>query len=306
VWISSEGRAIGLAIASAVGSSSSGPLAKALLEGGWSPLGVALVRCGLATLVLAVPGALVLRGRRKAVRAASRGIVVLGVFGIAGCVVCYFNAVSRMPVAAALMIQYASPLLVLAWTSWRHRRFPAASTLAGAAVAMAGLVLVVGLVGDARPQVAGVLWACGGAACLATYFAASDVLSTLPPAGLAGLSLGISSIAVAVLAGTGLIPLTWAAHDVEVAGRPASWLVPLILLVLVSTVFAYTTSMASVGVLGARLASFVSLSELVAAVLIAWAVLGEVPRPVQLVGGGLIAVGVVLVRSESVQTVPAA
>ncbi|MBO9523123.1 MAG: DMT family transporter [Nocardioidaceae bacterium] len=298
-----EGAALALAVASAVGSSSSGPLAKALLEGGWSPLGVALARCGLATLTLVLPAVLVLRGRRTAVRRASPAIAVLGVFGIAGCVICYFNAVARMPVGVALMIQYAAPLLVLAWTTWRHRNLPSPVTLVGAAVSMTGLVLVVGLVGDARPSVAGVLWACGGAASLATYFTASDALSSLPPAGLACLSLAVSTATALVLVVAGLMPLAWSTASVEVSGHAASWLLPLVLLVLVSTVFAYTTSMASVGVLGARLASFVSLSELVAAVLLAWAVLGEVPRPVQLVGGALIGIGVVLIRNESVRAV---
>lgn len=299
-----QGRALVVAVASAIGSSSSGPLAKALLDGGWSPVGVAFARSAVSALVLVVPAMLVLRGRSAMLRRARTGIVVLGVFGIAGTVVCYFNAVARMPVGVALMVQYASPLLVLAFTSWRHRRLPPPATLVGATVAMAGLVLVVGLVGDARPSVAGVLWACGGAACLATYFAASDQLSELPPAGLACLSLGIAALSAGALAVAELMPMTWAAHDVDVAGRSTSWLLPLVLLVLVATVFAYTMSMASVGVLGARLASFVSLSELLAAVLIAWAVLGEVPRPVQLAGGVLIGLGVLLVRNESVAAVP--
>ncbi|ABL81365.1 protein of unknown function DUF6, transmembrane [Nocardioides sp. JS614] len=293
-----------MAVGSAVGSSSSGPLAKALLDGGWSPVGVAVARSALSALLLVVPAVLVLRGRADLLRQARVGIVVLGVFGIAGTVVCYFNAVARMPVGVALMVQYASPLLVLAFTSWRHRRVPARATLVGAAVAMAGLVLVVGLVGDARPSIAGVLWACGGAACLATYFTASDQLSDLPPAGLACVSLGIAALSAGALAVVGLMPMTWVARDVDVAGHATSWLLPLVLLVLVATVFAYTMSMASVGVLGARLASFVSLSELLAAVLIAWAVLGEVPRPVQLVGGLLIGIGVLLVRNESVAAIP--
>lgn len=293
-----QGHALVLAVASAVGSSSSGPLAKALLDGGWSPLGVASARSGLAALVLVVPGVLALRGRAQPVMRARAGIAVLGVFGIAGTIVCYFNAVSHMPVGVALMIQYASPLLVLAWTSWRHRRLPSAATQLGAAVAMTGLVLVVGLVGDASPSLTGVLWACGGAACLASYFAASDVLASLPPAGLACLSLVVASVAVVAVAATRVMPLTWASADVEVADARTGWWLPLVLLVLVATVFAYTVSMTAVGVLGARLASFVSLSELLSAVLIAWVLLGEVPRPVQLAGGVLIGVGVALVRLE--------
>ena len=51
-------------------------------------------------------------------------------------------------------------------------------------------------------------------------------------------------------------------------------------------------------VLGAKLASFVGLSEVLFTVLFAWVLLGELPRPVQLVGGLFILAGVVAVRSE--------
>ncbi|MFT4008605.1 MAG: DMT family transporter [Nocardioidaceae bacterium] len=294
-----DGWAMLLAVASAVGTSTSGPLAKALVEGGWSPVGVALARAALAALVLLVPGLLVLRGRWLAARAAQRGVVVLGAFGIAGLVVCYFNAVMRLPVGVAMMIQYTSPTLVLGWTSWRQRRMPSGPTSLGALIAMAGLVMVVGLASDTGASLAGVLWACGGAACLAIYFTVADSLSGLPPVGLAWLSLVVATLVTAAVAAVGLMPLRWTSNEVTLAGRDTSWLVPLLLLTLVATVFAYIASMASVGVLGARLASFVSLSELVSAILIAWVVLGEVPKPVQLLGGLLIGVGVVLVRSES-------
>lgn len=299
-----HGRALGLAIASAVGTSSSGPLAKALFEGGWSPVGVAFARAALATLVLVVPALLVLRGRWRAVWDARHGVVALGVLGVAGLVICYFNAVMRLPVGVAMMIQYTSPVLVLCWTSWRLRQLPSGSTLVGSVTAMVGLLLVVGLVRDAQMSTTGVLWACGGAVCLATYFAVADSLSVLPPVGLACLSVGIGSLTIGAVAATGLMPMSWSSNRTEVAGHATSWVVLLALLVLLSTVFAYVASMASVGVLGARLASFVSLSELVAAVLLAWVLLGEVPRPVQLVGGALIGVGVVLIRNDSMRGVP--
>lgn len=299
-----HGRALGLAIASAVGTSSSCPLAKALFEGGWSPVGVAFARAALATLVLVVPALLVLRGQWRAVWGARHGVAALGVLGVAGLVICYFNAVMRLPVGVAMMIQYTSPVLVLCWTSWRLRKLPSVPTLVGAATAMVGLLLVVGLVRDAHMSTAGVLWACGGAVCLATYFAVADSLSVLPPVGLACLSVGIGSLTIGAVAATGLMPMTWSSDRTEVAGHATSWVVLLTLLVLISTVFAYVASMASVGVLGARLASFVSLSELVAAVLLAWVLLGEVPRPVQLVGGALIGAGVVLIRNDSMRGVP--
>ena len=48
--------------------------------------------------------------------------------------------------------------------------------------------------------------------------------------------------------------------------------------------------------LGSTMASFVGLSEVLFAVLLAWLLLGEVPGPMQVVGGLLILGGVVAVR----------
>jgi drug/metabolite transporter (DMT)-like permease len=43
-------------------------------------------------------------------------------------------------------------------------------------------------------------------------------------------------------------------------------------------------------------ASFVGLSEVLFAILFAWLLLGELPRPVQLAGGVVVVAGVVAVR----------
>ena len=73
------------------------------------------------------------------------------------------------------------------------------------------------------------------------------------------------------------------------------WMV-LVLLGLVTAALPYTVGIAAARRLGSRLASFVALSEVVAGVVWAVILLGEVPRPVQLVGGVLILAGVVTVK----------
>jgi drug/metabolite transporter (DMT)-like permease len=84
---------------------------------------------------------------------------------------------------------------------------------------------------------------------------------------------------------------------VDLAGHQVSWLVPALGLSLVAAVIAYVAGIAAVRALGARLASFVGLTEVLFAVLVAWALLGELPTPTQFFGGALIVVGVVLVHA---------
>ncbi len=59
---------------------------------------------------------------------------------------------------------------------------------------------------------------------------------------------------------------------------------------------AYAFGIAAGRILGARVMSFVALSEVLFAVLFAWLALDELPAPIQLLGGLLIVAGVVFVR----------
>jgi drug/metabolite transporter (DMT)-like permease len=66
---------------------------------------------------------------------------------------------------------------------------------------------------------------------------------------------------------------------------------------VVTAAVAYATGIAASRRLGSRLASFVALLEVVAAVGFAWLLLEELPSALQLVGGALILAGVVTVKS---------
>lgn len=52
------------------------------------------------------------------------------------------------------------------------------------------------------------------------------------------------------------------------------------------------------GRLGARLASFTGLAEVLFAVLYAWLLLGQLPSPLQFIGGAFMLAGVILVRAD--------
>jgi hypothetical protein len=65
----------------------------------------------------------------------------------------------------------------------------------------------------------------------------------------------------------------------------------------------YVAGIFAARILGAKLASFVGLSEVLFTVLLAWLLLGELPRLVQLVGGLFILAGVVAVRAEEARPV---
>ena len=71
-----------------------------------------------------------------------------------------------------------------------------------------------------------------------------------------------------------------------------AWWLPLVGLGVVTAALAYVAGIAAGRLLGPRLSSFIGLFEVVSAIGFAWLLLGELPRPIQLVGGVLILAGV--------------
>src|SRR3712207_2565732 len=196
------------AVLSALSFGLAGPLARGLLETGWSPGAIVLVRVGVAALVVVPAGILALRGRWDLLRANVGLVLTYGLLAVAGAQFFYFSAVSSMQVGPALMIEYTAPAAVVLWLWLRHGERPGPVTLAGAGLAALGLVLVLDLASGADLDVTGVLWALGAMVGLATYFLISaDEDNGLPPLALAGGGLLVGTVVLAGLAVVGLLPM---------------------------------------------------------------------------------------------------
>jgi drug/metabolite transporter (DMT)-like permease len=290
---------IALATAGAASFAMSGPLAKGLIGAGWTAGAAVTVRVLIAAAVLAVPAAVTMRGRWHLVRSRSNLwlVVAYGLIAVAGCQLAYFNAVDHMQVGVALLIEFTCPVAVLGWMWWRHGQRPSRITGVGAALAIAGLVLVLDLTSGASADAVGLVWAFGAMICAAVYWILSaDEGNGMPGIALAagGMTFGGLGLLAAGLAG--VIPLEASRRDVELAGTTVVWWLPLLLLGVVTAGLAYVLSIAGSRRLGSRLGSFVGLSEAVFGVVFAWLLLSETPRPVQLLGGALILLGVVGVK----------
>jgi drug/metabolite transporter (DMT)-like permease len=286
-----------LALLSAAAFSTSGPLAGSLITSGWTPGAAVVARLVIAAGVLTVPAALALRGRWSLLRSNGRTVALYGVLAVAGAQFAYFNAVSHLSVGVALLLEYQGIVLVVGWLWLRHGRRPRPLVLAGSVVAIAGLALVLDVVGGFRLDGIGVVWGLVAAVGLAVYFVlASDDAQPLPPLVLSCAALWVGALTLAGLALVGLIPFGAATGPVTLANQQVSWLVPVLGLSLVAAALAYVLGIFGARLLGATLASFVGLAEVLFAVGFAWLFVGQVPTVLQAVGGGVVIAGVTLVR----------
>ncbi len=293
---------LGLAVVSAATFATSGPFADSLMAAGWSPGAAVTFRIGIAAIALSVPAWRALGGRWRLLRRHTRAAVAYGLLAVALPQLFFFNAVHHLSVGVALLLEYCGTLLVVLWMWARHGQRPTPLTAAGGVLALGGLVLVLDLTGPQRVDAVGVLWALGAAVGLAAYFVLSSQGNSgqrddeLPPLAMAWAGMVVAALALVLLALVGLVPFDAATRDVRLAGHSTSWLVPVLGLSLVAAVIAYVTGIAAARRLGARVASFVGLAEVLFAILFSWVLLSQRPSALQGVGAVVVLAGIALVR----------
>ena len=291
------------AVGSALAFGSSGPFAKALMAAGWSPTAAVVARLAGGALVMAIFATVVQPGWVREALRHPKTVLAYGAIPIAGAQLFYYNAVSHLSVGVALLLEYTAPVLVVGWVWATTKRRPTALTLAGVALAVVGIMLVLNVFAGAHINLVGVGWGLAAAVCAACYFLMSananntDGDGGINPITLAAGGLIVGSATVTLLGVSGLMPLTFTANDTVVAGWTTSWLVPVIALGVVATAVAYTLGIMGISRLRPRFASLVGLSEVMFAVLAAWVLVGEAMTPVQAVGGAIVLVGLALARA---------
>lgn len=302
------GPGIAIAVLSAATFATSGPLGRVLLDAGWTPGATVSVRVLGGALLLTIPALIVLRGRWGLIRRDFKTILAYATLAVVTVQFCFFNAVREIDVGIVLLIQYMAIITVAGWMWACHGQRPSRQTAMGGLLAVGGLILVLDLFsGEGSVTLTGVLWALGAMVGLAGFFVMSaDNRTRLPPLVLvwAGLLLGGTVLTLAGLAG--LLPWEWNTTSVEFAFVTTSWWVPAIGLVTLAAATAYWTGVVAARRLGSRLASFIGLTEVVAAVVFSWILLYQLPSWIQLAGGVLILLGIMVAKAGERESANAA
>lgn len=295
--VSGFGSGLAFALTSAVSFGLSGPLARGLMDVGWSAGATVTLRILIAAAVLMAPALIALRGRWHLIRA---GLPIMAAYGLSAVTLAqfaFFNSIRYLPVGMGLLIEYTAPVAVVVWLWLRHGHRPTWVTVLGAAIAALGLVLVLDIFTGGQVNGLGLMWGLLAMFGAASYFLISaDENNGLPPLVLAAGGLIIGGGALLLLGGLGLVPMRMNFDDARYAVGSIAWWWPVLGLGLITAALAYVAGIAGVRRLGSRLASFVALTEVLAALGFAWLLLAELPGPVQFVGAALILGGVIVVK----------
>jgi len=295
---------LALALTSATSFGLSGSLARSLLDQGWSPAAVVATRVGGAFLVLLIPCLFLLRRIGLPTGRQGARILAYGAVAIALAQLCYFSAVQYLSVGVALLLEYLAPVMLIGWHWARSHRRPAVPVLAGAGLSIVGLAFVLDLRSGLTLNPIGVAWGLGAGRCLCAYFLLSEdngADAPVSPLLLTTAGTGVGAALLLAAGAAGILPLTANGGVTILADQAVGWWLPAALLILMSAVLAYPTGIVAVRRLGSSLASFVSLTEVIFAVVFAFVLLGQQPGPMQLVGGALILTGIALVKRPRVR-----
>ncbi|UQX88476.1 DMT family transporter [Jatrophihabitans telluris] len=287
----------GFALLSAATFGTSGSFATSLMGAGWSSGAAVTVRITVAALVLALPGAYQLRGKWAAVWRERWSLALYGLVAVAGCQLFFFNAVNHLSVGVALLLEYSGTLLVVLWLWASQGKRPSRTTALGIAASVLGLVLVLQIWNERQLDLVGLAWGLAAAVGLAVFFVISARTdSELPPVASAWVGMSVGALALAASAAVGVLPLHASTRPVTLAGTQLSWLVSVAGLSLVAAVVAYCAGISAARRLGATVASFFGLTEVLFAVFFAWVLLSEKPSGIQAVGGLAVLVGIALIQ----------
>ena len=214
-----------------------------------------------------------------------------GIFGMGGVQWLYYEAIQRIPIAVALVVEYTAVILVLLWARLRGRRVGPALWYAGI-LALAGCFFASGAYDAALRAVntEGMLIAALDAVLFTSYFVLGERLASRYSAWtLAVYGFGFALVAWQLLQPVWTLP--WVTTSAEVWSRVAG-------VVVLAAIIPFTLGFIALRLLPAARVSIVATSEPFIAAVIAWALLGQSLQVPQMLGGGLVLAGIVIAQTH--------
>lgn len=265
---------------------------KYLMSGGLSPLVLSQGRVTFAAiltvllLALRKPAAFIIR---------PSDIIhfsLLGSIGMAGVNACYFTAISKIPTAAAILIEYMAPALiaVFAWAFMRQKM--GYLKVVALFLALGGCYLVVGgyNVGLLSLNLGGLFWGLGATLTYSFYIVYSEYsMRTYSPWTVICYALIVAAISYNIaLSPINLVSMGW---------DRTSWTL-IILSASLGTVAPIGLFAQGIELLRSTRATIVSTFEPIAAGSMAFLFLGERLLPLQIIGGLAVLTAVVMIQWE--------
>jgi drug/metabolite transporter (DMT)-like permease len=280
-----------------------GVVAKVIIESGGVPsqrLTEVRTTCAFVLLFIALALA-----RPKSLRVRRSELPVLLTFGVLGLAFVqwfYFEAISRLDIGVALLIQYVAPVLVALWARFAYHEPVRRRIWAALALSVLGIALLVELWEGLTLDGLGVAAALGSAITFAVYvLSAERAVARRDPVSLVCYGFLLASIFWAIVAPLTSFPFALVDESVSLLGRLEEVTLPVWLLmgwmVVLGTIVPFALLAASLQHIPASRAAITAMFEPVTATVFAYAWLGESLTAAQLVGALVVLGAIVLAQT---------
>jgi drug/metabolite transporter (DMT)-like permease len=280
-----------------------GVVSKVIIESGGIPAQrLTEVRTTGGFLFLAAALALVRPESLRVRRAELPVLLVFGVLGLALVQWFYFEAISRLDIGVALLIQYIAPVLVALWARFAYHEPVRRRIWAALGLSIVGIALLVQLWQGPTLDGLGVAAALGSAVTFAVYvLSAERAVTRRDPVSLVCYGFLFASIFWAVLQPWTSFPAGLVDESVSLLGRLEDISLPVWLLMgwmaILGTIVPFALLAASLRHIPASRAAITAMFEPAAATVFAFAWLGESLTAFQLVGAVVVLGAIVLAQT---------
>jgi drug/metabolite transporter (DMT)-like permease len=280
-----------------------GVVSKVIIESGDVPAQrLTEVRTTGAFVVLFAFLALTKRESLRLRRAELPILLTFGVLGLALVQWFYFEAISRLDIGVALLIQYIAPVLVALWARFAYHEPVRRRIWAALVLSVLGIALLVQLWDGLTLDGLGVAAALGSALTFAVYILSAErAVVRRDPVSLVCYGFLFASVFWAIVQPLTSFPIDLVDDSVSLLGRLQDLSLPVWLLmtwmVVLGTTVPFALLAASLRHITASRAAITAMFEPVAATALAYAWLGESLTAYQLAGAIVVLAAIVLAQT---------
>ena len=257
------------------------------------------VRCGGAFIILLTYVFLRYREKLRVTRAELPLLAIYGVVGFLAVQALYFVAIARLHVSIALIMEFTAPIWIVIWLRYVKKKYVPPLMWIAIFMAFSGLVLIAQVWRGRTLDPIGVIAALADGIVLATFFLLGEKLSgkreveTLMVYGF-----GFATLALALTLPLWSFPTEVFTQSMDLQGRFSEISLPgwvlIAWVIIMGTIIPYLLVVNGLKLLSASTSSVMGMSEPILAGVFAWIWLSEKWGFIQLLGGAIVIVGIIL------------
>lgn len=257
------------------------------------------IRCGGAFIILGVYIFFRYREKLRTTRKELPHLAIYGIVGFFAVQALYFVAITRLHVSIALILEFTAPIWIVLWLRYVKKKSVPQLMWVAIFLAFSGLVLIAQVWKGRTLDSIGVIAALLDGIVLAAFFLIGEKLTQKRDVeSLMVFGFGFASLGLAIAMPLWSYPTEIFTQVMNLQGRFAAYSLPgwvlIAWIIIMGTILPYLLVVNGLKLLSASTSSVMGMSEPVLAGIFAWIWLSEKWGFIQLIGGVIVIVGIIM------------